>query len=132
MVSTIELLEKRARDLIFFPFVESWFKQINAYAARLGIELKHYIISSGLCEMIKASKIGMRRSTLCFLINFFPSDTCLRQIHITHAYCRLYQKTMYLSLAIMLMNHEKHRARWQLTINSFICCAAHCLKRVAI
>ena len=55
---TIELLEKHARDLIFFPGVDGWFKQINAYAAKLGIELKHYIISSGLREMIKASKIG--------------------------------------------------------------------------
>lgn len=55
---TLKLLEKHACDLTFFPGVETWFKRINAYADNLGIELKHYVISSGLREMIQASKIG--------------------------------------------------------------------------
>ena len=50
--------EKHARDISFFPGVEEWFARINNFATSLGIELKHYIISSGLREMIKASKIG--------------------------------------------------------------------------
>ncbi len=55
---TRAVLEKHAHDLTFFPGVEEWFSRINTFADKLGIELKHYIISSGLREMIQASKIG--------------------------------------------------------------------------
>jgi hypothetical protein len=55
---TKTMLEKHAHDLTFFKGVESWFSRINDYARNLGIEVQHYIISSGLREMIKATTIG--------------------------------------------------------------------------
>lgn len=55
---TRSILEEHAKYLTFFPGVEEWFTRINNFATDLGIELKHYIISSGLREMIQASKIG--------------------------------------------------------------------------
>jgi len=45
------------RNIAFFPGVENWFDRINAYAAARGIKLRHYIISSGLREMIEGTKI---------------------------------------------------------------------------
>lgn len=41
-----------------FPGVEGWFNHINEYAITQGVELKHYIISSGLKEMIEGTKIA--------------------------------------------------------------------------
>ncbi len=41
-----------------FPGVEEWFGRINAYAASKGIELHHYINSSGLKEMIEGTAIA--------------------------------------------------------------------------
>jgi hypothetical protein len=41
-----------------FPGVEKWFARINAYADRHDVKLEHFVISSGVKEMIKASKIG--------------------------------------------------------------------------
>ena len=43
--------------LEFFPGVETWFKRINEFAATLGVQVEHYIISSGLYEIIEGSKI---------------------------------------------------------------------------
>lgn len=38
--------------------VDTWFKRINQYAERKGLELEHYIISSGLKEIIEGSSIA--------------------------------------------------------------------------
>lgn len=38
--------------------VETWFERINKYAERKGIEVEHYIISSGLKEIIEGSSIA--------------------------------------------------------------------------
>lgn len=42
----------------FFPGVESWFKRINNYGSRQGVDVEHYIISAGLREIIEGSKIA--------------------------------------------------------------------------
>jgi len=44
--------------LEFFPGVEAWFPLINAQAEALGLEAQHFIISSGLTEIIEGSPIG--------------------------------------------------------------------------
>ena len=36
------------RDLEFFPGVEDWFTRINEIGEEVGMEIQHYIISSGL------------------------------------------------------------------------------------
>ena len=41
-----------------FKGVDTWFKRMNNYAASKGVELEHYIISSGLKEIIEGSKIA--------------------------------------------------------------------------
>ncbi len=38
--------------------VETWFDRINAYGKKCGIEVEHYIISSGLKEMIEGTAIA--------------------------------------------------------------------------
>lgn len=41
-----------------FPGVEEWFDRINNYGKEKGIQVEHYIISSGLKEMIQGTKIA--------------------------------------------------------------------------
>ena len=48
---------KMGKDLKFFPGVESWFKRITEYGAENGLSVEHYIISSGLHEIIEGSSI---------------------------------------------------------------------------
>lgn len=45
------------KDLEFFPGVEGWFDNINQLGEDLEIDIKHYIISSGLREIIEGSNI---------------------------------------------------------------------------
>lgn len=45
------------RDLQFFPGVEEWFSRINQIGEDLQINIEHYIISSGLREIIEGSSI---------------------------------------------------------------------------
>lgn len=41
-----------------FPGVETWFRRIREYGASKGVIIEHYIISSGLKEMIEGTKVA--------------------------------------------------------------------------
>ena len=45
------------KDLEYFPGVEAWFERINAYGREMNMKVEHYIISSGLREVIEGSSI---------------------------------------------------------------------------
>lgn len=46
------------KDVEFFPGVLKWFGNINEHAKKQGVKLEHYIISSGLKEIIEGSKLN--------------------------------------------------------------------------
>lgn len=45
-------------NITFFTGVEDWFARINAYGKEKQIDVQHYIISSGLREMVEGTKIA--------------------------------------------------------------------------
>jgi hypothetical protein len=45
------------KDLEFFPGVENWFARINELGDEMEVNIEHYIISSGLREIIEGSSI---------------------------------------------------------------------------
>src|SRR5579871_4646647 len=47
--------EAHGRAVKLFSGVEEWFPRINARALKLGLKLQHFIISSGVREMIEAT-----------------------------------------------------------------------------
>ena len=49
---------RHANGIQFFPGVESWFDRINKSGEELGVTIEHYIISSGLREIIQATPIA--------------------------------------------------------------------------
>lgn len=49
---------KYGKSVELFEGVETWFQRINAYAKQQDIDLKHYIISSGIKEMIEGTPIA--------------------------------------------------------------------------
>ena len=49
---------KLGRDLEFFPGVTEWFDRIRRFGDELGVTVEHYIISSGLREIIEGSEIA--------------------------------------------------------------------------
>lgn len=44
--------------MVLFPGVREWFRRINAFGQQLGVEIEHYVISSGLREIIEGSGIA--------------------------------------------------------------------------
>ena len=48
-----EKLEEYGNRVQLFPGVEDWFERVNGYGKEKGISVEHYIISSGLKEMIE-------------------------------------------------------------------------------
>ena len=51
-------LTETGRDIKLFPGVEDWFSRINAFGAALGVQVEHYIISSGLKEIIEGHPVS--------------------------------------------------------------------------
>lgn len=48
------------KDVELFPGVEDWFDRINAYGREHNIKIEHYIVSSGLKEIVEGSAIGRK------------------------------------------------------------------------
>lgn len=53
-----EYFKEVGAQVPLYDGVLDWFKHINAYAAERGIEVEHYIISSGLKEIIEGNPIS--------------------------------------------------------------------------
>ncbi len=51
-----DLVEK-GKSIVLFPGVQDWFRRINEFGAAQGVQVEHYIISSGLREIIEGSTI---------------------------------------------------------------------------
>lgn len=55
---TKEYLKGLGKDIKFYPGVLTWFKRINEYGESLGIQVEHYLISSGTKEIIDGCAIA--------------------------------------------------------------------------
>ena len=55
---TEEYLEKCGENVVLYKGVISWFDRINAYCESLGVNIEHYIVSSGTYEIIKGTPIA--------------------------------------------------------------------------
>jgi len=55
---TKEAFQELGQDVVLYKGVKSWFKRINEYGRSLGVEIEHYILSSGLKEIIEGTPIA--------------------------------------------------------------------------
>ncbi len=53
-----EAFRESGAKITLFPGVVEWFKRINAYGASKGVEVEHYVNSSGIKEMIEGTAIA--------------------------------------------------------------------------
>lgn len=53
-----EFLVDCGKKIELFPGVETWFERINKFGKKVGVEIEHYVVSSGLKEMIEGTKIA--------------------------------------------------------------------------
>jgi hypothetical protein len=55
---TRESFQKFGKDVELFRGVKQWFSLVNEYGNSIGLDVKHYINSSGLKEMIEGTPIA--------------------------------------------------------------------------
>ena len=55
---TRESLYACGKDIEYLPGVEGWFERIDRYAQEAGVEVEHYVLSSGLKEIIEGTSIA--------------------------------------------------------------------------
>jgi len=58
IILTKEKLREYGKKVEFFNGVETWFERINEFGKNLGIEIEHYIVSSGQKEIIAGTSIA--------------------------------------------------------------------------
>lgn len=61
---TYDVLKNHGKSVEFFKGVEEYFDRIKDYAKSKGVDLEHYIISSGTKEMIEGTKIADKFETI--------------------------------------------------------------------
>ncbi len=55
---TEEYLKQCGENVVLFRGVETWFDRINEFGSQMGVEIEHYIISSGTYEIIQGTPIA--------------------------------------------------------------------------
>ncbi|HQC69710.1 MAG TPA: HAD family hydrolase [Sedimentibacter sp.] len=58
MLLTRNIFNEMGRNVKLFEGLETWFDRINLYGEKLGLDIEHYIISSGLKEIIQGTEIA--------------------------------------------------------------------------
>lgn len=58
LVFSRKTLAEYGSKVTLFPGVESWFSRMREYGAERGVTVEHYIISSGLKEMIEGTRVS--------------------------------------------------------------------------
>ena len=71
---TRESLREMGRDIVLFPGVKDWFRRINAFGASQGVQVEHYVISSGLREIIEGSGISQEFKEI-YASEFYYDET---------------------------------------------------------
>ena len=55
---TRETFREMGKQIEYFSGVTTWFERINAYAEKAGVSVEHYIVSSGIKEIIEGTEIA--------------------------------------------------------------------------
>lgn len=71
---TKDTLHKDGSKVQLFPGVSTWFDRINEYGNNKGVIVEHYIISSGLKEMIEGTEVADKFKKIYASSFYFDSD----------------------------------------------------------
>ena len=70
---TRDTLHEQGGKVKLFPGVDTWFDRINEYGRNKGVSVEHYIISSGLKEMIEGTEVA-EKFTKIYASSFYFDD----------------------------------------------------------
>ena len=69
-----EYLNEMGENIELFPGLIDWFDRVNEYGKSVGMEVEHYIISSGLKEIIEGTEIGKKFKQIYASEFFYNED----------------------------------------------------------
>jgi hypothetical protein len=55
---TREFLNECGKNITYYPGVTTWFKRINEYGDKRGVQIEHYLVSSGNREIVEGCSIA--------------------------------------------------------------------------
>ncbi len=53
-----DTFQKMGSEVKYFDGVKTWFERINSYGEKVGVRVEHYIVSSGIKEIIEGTEIA--------------------------------------------------------------------------
>ena len=59
---TRDTFQEMGSKVEYFDGVKTWFERINAYGEKVGVRVEHYIVSSGIKEIIEESRIDTNKN----------------------------------------------------------------------
>lgn len=74
LVFNKEILKADGAKIKLYPGVDTWFTRVNQYRQEKGITIEHYIISSGLKEMIEGTKVAQYFKKIYASSFYFDDD----------------------------------------------------------
>ena len=66
-----DTFKKLGKNIEYFDGVITWFDRINKYGEEIGVRIEHYIVSSGIKEIIEGTEY------LNILKKFMPANLCM-------------------------------------------------------
>ena len=74
LLFTKDTLYEQGSNVELFPGVKTWFDRINEYGKNKGVCVEHYIISSGLKEMIEGTEVADKFKKIYASSFYFDKD----------------------------------------------------------
>ena len=75
---TRETFEELGAGVEFFPGVMSWFQRISRFGAERGVDVQHYIVSSGIREIIEGTPIAAHFKKIYACEFMYGADGAIR------------------------------------------------------
>ena len=75
---TRKTFEELGAGVEFFPGVMSWFERINRFGADRGVDIQHYIVSSGIREIIEGTPIAAHFKKIYACEFMYGADGAIR------------------------------------------------------
>ena len=72
-------LVEMGKTVEFFDGVKDWFKRISDFGEKLGMQVEHYVISSGMKEIIEGTEISKNFKSI-FACEFLYDDKWLEKL----------------------------------------------------
>lgn len=111
----LDTFKQMGKGVEFFPGVLDWFGEINAYAKGLNIRLEHYIVSSGIKEIIQGTPIARKFKKIYACEFLYDYNGIIKWPKVAVNYTAKTQFLFRINKGVLDLNNESSHALNQFT-----------------